>query len=373
MSTKAIFDENAIQQKPNNNIYIVSDNISTDDMDIEIRPINETGRNVRHRSASQTLVACASEHANITATLRVKEEVFSRMASDENGFVARRDSLIRHFGEFCLKKHKRAQIAHACANKMRECSRLLIEMRRRIGNSKFSFFEMLSPVLFDDVVMSAKAISGYDGEKKTYQAPSLALHLGTTLQQVCELTTHLLLKTSPEFKCDNLEERLKQVKRFRFLVQSQWSNKVSSLALKNLVERKWNKPVILPLTKDVIKFRSDILECANRSVALLKKENTDAKAFKKLVDASLAFTILFNRRRIGDVQYVENESYLRDFSASNQTEFLELLTESERTLTSSYKRVVAGGKGSRAIVILFPPNVQEYINLLLEIRNKTGI
>ncbi|KAF2898335.1 hypothetical protein ILUMI_07839 [Ignelater luminosus] len=209
-----------------------------------VKPINETGRNVRHRSASQTLVACASEHANITATLRVKKEVFSRMASDEIGFVARRDSLIRHFGEFYLKKHKRAQIAHACANKMRE---------------------------FDDVVLSAKAISGYDGEKKTYQASSLALHLGTTLQQVCELTTHLLLKTSPEFKCDNLEERLKQVKRFRFLVQSQWSNEVSSLALKNLVERKWNKPVILPLTKDITKFRSHSLECADRSVALLKK------------------------------------------------------------------------------------------------------
>ncbi|CAH0562839.1 unnamed protein product [Brassicogethes aeneus] len=42
-------------------------------------------------------------------------------------------------------------------------------------------------------------------------------------------------------------------------------------------------------------------------------------------------------------------------------------------MTSNYERVVAGGKGSRAIVILFSPNVQEYISLLLEIRNNRDI
>ncbi|CAH0562840.1 unnamed protein product [Brassicogethes aeneus] len=269
-----------------------------------VKPINETGQNVQHRAASQTLVACASEYANVNATLRVKNEVFSKMASDKICFLARTDPLIRHFGSYYLKKHKRAQIASACSNKMRECSRLLIEMRRRIGKPKFAFFEMLNPINFDDVVLCAKAISGYDEEKKDYKAPSLALHIGTTLQQICELTTNLLLKKSPEFLVGNVEDKLKEIKRFRFLVQSQWSNEVSSLALKDLAEKKWNKPVMLPITKDVIKLRDHILETANKNAALLKQDNNNVKAFKKLVDASLALTILFNRRRIGDVQYV---------------------------------------------------------------------
>lgn len=98
-----------------------------------VKPINDTGRNVRYLAASQTLVAYAGEHGNTVATMRVKNEVFSRMAFDEIGVVARKDALIRHFGEFYLKKHKRAQIFIACSNKMRECSRLLIEMRRRLG------------------------------------------------------------------------------------------------------------------------------------------------------------------------------------------------------------------------------------------------
>nr|CAI5852545.1 unnamed protein product [Callosobruchus analis] len=174
------------------------------------KPINETGRNICHRAASQTLVACASDHGNVAATLRVKQEVFSRMASDEIGYLARRDPLIRHFGGYYLKKHKRAQIITACSNKMRECARLLIELRRRIGKADLSFFELLNPTLFDNIISSSKSISGYDEEKKSYRAPSLAMHMGTTLQQICELTTNLLLKKSSDLKCDDYEMRLKK-------------------------------------------------------------------------------------------------------------------------------------------------------------------
>nr|CAI5856857.1 unnamed protein product [Callosobruchus analis] len=167
--------------------------------------------------------------------------------------------------------------------------------------------------------------------------------------------------------------RLREIKRLKMLVESQWNNEISSLAIKDLSEKKWNKPVMLPLTKDVIKFRNHILKTAETSVVALTENSGDREAFKKLVDASLAFTILFNRRRIGDVQYLEVESYLNNHSSDNQTEFLNQLSESERALTLTYKRVVAGGKGSRGIVILFPPKVQRYINVVLEIRNKQNI
>ncbi|KAK4880745.1 hypothetical protein RN001_008891 [Aquatica leii] len=62
-----------------------------------------------------------------------------------------------------------------------------------------------------------------------------------------------------------------------------------------------------------------------------------------------------------------------NFESFDQTEFLDALTDSEKVLTANYKKVVAGGKGSRAIVILFPKNVQTYINLLLNIRSNSDI
>lgn len=65
------------------------------------------------------------------------------------------------------------------------------------------------------------------------------------------------------------------------------------------------------------------MECAEKNVALLKQNNSDAKAIKKFVEASVAFTILFNRKRNEDVQYVEIDSYLGNVTITDQTEFLE--------------------------------------------------
>ncbi|KAF5294654.1 hypothetical protein FQA39_LY02786 [Lamprigera yunnana] len=101
-----------------------------------------------------------------------------------------------------------------------------------------------------------------------------------------------------------------------------------------------------------LRVKKEVFKNAEENFALLRNDRTNTTAFKKLV---------------------ETETYLKNFNASNQTEFIEQLTESKKALTTKYKRVVAGGKGSRAIVILFPPNVQNYINLLLQIRQESEI
>lgn len=63
--------------------------------------------------------------------------------------------------------------------------------------------------------------------------------------------------------------------------------------------------------------------------------------------------ILFNRRRIGDVQYLK----LTKYAINRKTDFSDfenVLTEGEKALTREYRRVVCSGKGSRAVVILMP-------------------
>ncbi|KAI4464786.1 hypothetical protein MML48_3g00014709 [Holotrichia oblita] len=336
-----------------------------------VKPINKTGQKIQHRAQSQTLLACAADFGNTEATLRVKNEVFSKMKADEIGLVAKKDALIRHYGENYLKKHKRAQIMTACSNKLRECARLLIEVRRRTNNTVLTFFDMLNTNLFDSIVASSKTISGYEEDNKKFKAPSLAIHMGTTLKQICDLCSHLILKGV--FKCTNIEEKLKDIKRLKHMIETQWNCEISSLAIKDLAENKWNKPIRLPLTKDVIKFRDYVIQISNENFNVLQTNKSNKNAFKILTESSLCLTILFNRRRIGDVQYVHVESYLKNFETMDQEEFSSVLTESEKVLTSTYKRVVAGGKGSRAITILFPKNLQKYIDLLLEIRRESDM
>ncbi|KAK4880746.1 hypothetical protein RN001_008892 [Aquatica leii] len=324
-----------------------------------------------HQAQSQTLLACAADTENTAAAIQLKNEVFLRMRADDIAFIAKKDDLIRRYGENYLKRHKRAQIVVPCSNKIRECAKLLKETRRRTNNNNLTFFDIISTCYYDIIVASAKTISRYDDTLKKYLAPSLAIHLGTTLKQISDLCSHLILKGA--FKCNNIEEKLKDLKRFKQMVETQWNCDISSIALKDLAENKWNKPVKLPLTKDVLQLRHYLDQVANENFYILQKQTFDKKAFRTLTEVSLILTILFNRRRIGDVQYVYVDSYLKDFESFDQTEFLDALTDSEKVLTANYKKVVAGGKGSRAIVILFPKNVQTYINLLLNIRSNSDI
>ncbi|KAK9701402.1 hypothetical protein QE152_g30629 [Popillia japonica] len=54
-------------------------------------------------------------------------------------------------------------------------------------------------------VTAARNIGGYDHEKKTFKAPSLAMHLGTSLKPACEELTHLVLRESTGFKWDHTD------------------------------------------------------------------------------------------------------------------------------------------------------------------------
>lgn len=335
--------------------------------------IKEDSRRIQHLSASQTLISCALDTNNSLHKLRVKEEVFKVMKADAISLVAKTDCLIYLYGEQYLKKHKRQQMATVCSNKMRELARLLIELRRIVDKPNFELVNAIEPDMFDKIVECAKSVAGYDSIKKGYQAPSLAAHLGTTLKQVSELLIRLIQKKSGEIKCSDPESKLKAVKRFKDLVTTQWTTEISSLAFKDLNEKKWNKPIMLPLTNDIIKFKNHVTQVAGIAVGLLQENPNDKNQYKNLVHAVLTLTILYNRRRIGDVQYAKLQTYLSNFSSSNQEEFLNSLSPSERELTKHYKRVVTGGKGSKPTVILFPQNLQDLMNVLIDIRLKTNI
>lgn len=106
-------------------------------------------------------------------------------------------------------------------------------------------------------------------------------------------------------------------------------------------------------------------KCSN---AFLEQKDT-VKDYKLLTNACLALLIMFNRRRIGDVQYLKLDEYNKD-QRTDFTDFNNALTEAEKVLTNKYKRILTIGKGSRGVVILVPQVLQEHIKVLLENRGK---
>ncbi|KAJ8966985.1 hypothetical protein NQ314_003173 [Rhamnusium bicolor] len=183
-----------------------------------------------HLSASQLMIICSGNYSKFYDSLRLKKEVFTIMRADKISEAAMSDLLICSYAEGLLGKHKRTQIKTVISNKMRELGRLLLQLKETTNVQRL--IDVLKPEFFDTIVAATKVISGYNPNNKTYKSASLALHMGTTLKQVCDTATKNIIKKSPFIQCSQPEETLKNIKRLKELLKNHWNLDVSSLALK---------------------------------------------------------------------------------------------------------------------------------------------
>lgn len=305
--------------------------------------------------------------------MRVKEEIFEKMQADAITTVAMEDFLIVSFGDDLLKKNKNRRSLYHISNKLRECGKFLIEMRK-LGPYT-DMLSVLKPEHFDDAIEATKRMSRYDLENKSFGSASLALHFGTNLKKLSELATKLLMRKTTPISVPNVEEALTNFDRFEKLVKCQWATELGSLALKDLTEKSSIKPKLLPLTEDIMKMKNIVEQIAKEAFDKLKiSKSTDS--FRVLAETTLLLTILHNRKRVGDIQYLELGCYKKQFDCSSyapsQHELTSSLTENEMLLTKHYKRIVAVGKGSRPVIILIPKDIQEYFSMIYDLRQNTS-
>lgn len=321
---------------------------------------------------SQTLLEVHyGAHSSFLVKSRLKREVFPIMVADDIAKTAKLDPLICIYGECYLGKHKRRQMATKVSNEIREFGRLLLTMKKITPVQ--SMIEVLRPDLFDSVVQAVKIISGYDTEKKCFKSPSLVLHMRTNLFHLCSVAEKVILQRHKLFLDQNNDTKLQQIRDFKTLVKEHFATELSSLALKDLNEKKWQKPNGIPKTEDLEKFQKFVKSQAEEAVLHLQEDLNNPYYYSMLVKAALALLTAINRKRIGEVQYLTIETYNKDFSTLNLKEFQKTLSKHEVELASKVKRVVTGGKGSRPVPILFPKRLENYVDLILKVRDHTDI
>lgn len=120
------------------------------------------------------------------------------MHADDISLTAKMDPLICSFGEHYMQRHEHKHLNVVTKNKIRELAKLLMEAKNHYPVE--SLYELMVPENYDLPVMATKDLVGYDPIKREYKkAPSLALHMGTLLQQVCKHIYSLILKKKEEF------------------------------------------------------------------------------------------------------------------------------------------------------------------------------
>lgn len=324
-----------------------------------------------HLSEAQTFLASIGMLGNYLNKSRLKKEVLGIMRPDEISFVAKNDALICMYGESYLNKHKRRQMNVVVSSKMRELARLKLALQK--STTITNLIEILKPEMYNQIIAACKIICGYDPTTQTMKASSLALHLGTTLKFLCDVAKKAVVTNDPLFAHLNKSEIKKNIFDLRDMIQSHWCNDISSIANKILNENKWDKPKLLPLTEDIKQFNNHIVTLALDAFKKLKDLQDIQENYKLLSECTLCLVLVFNRKRIGEIQFLDIQTYEKNFSTVNQEECLSALSDFERSMSFSFKRVVVFGKGSKPVPILFTKQMQSFIELLLKTRRTTDI
>lgn len=229
--------------------------------------------------------------------------VLSIMQQDSITEAVEGDEVILTFGATLMEKGGSNESSYI-SQRMREIARLLLELRKH-DQSDASLCEFIKPGKFDLVIKAVKNVSGYflpkDGNSAGFRTPSLALKLGNTLRKCAAIIRGFALRR-------NQSEMKEDVNSYLQLHDSEWSIKISSVALSTLSERKFNNPEILPLTDDLLGLRKFQLQEIERLTAEVGTEPTRPK-WSELAEVTVTRLILFNKRRGGEAARLKLESY----------------------------------------------------------------
>ncbi|KAG5868241.1 hypothetical protein JTB14_028845 [Gonioctena quinquepunctata] len=156
------------------------------------------------------------------------------------------------------------------------------------------------------------------------------------------------------------------------VLEAKWTRELNCHAHRTLTERKWNAPKRLPLAKDIqilhafLKSRNDDLHNQLNSVA-------DKYGFQELAEITLVRTLILNRRRVGEIQYMLLSDFIKPKSADPNSDVFQVLSSAEQELSKLLKRLVIKGKKGRGVPVLLTEDLQSSLDLLIELRDSCEI
>lgn len=308
---------------------------------------------------------------NLKIDPQLRMDVFPRMRADQVSLVAKKDALICAFASRYLKIHREKHFILVASRKMRELARLLLEVKM-LKPSITSLYEALKPDHYDTLVSATKAVGRYDPECKSYKSPTIALNMGTTLKQCCDIALVHALKKSQELSTINSANQEADLKTLMQLIIGNWKFDVSSQAASDLNIQKWNKVTLVPLANDLKLLKDCLINKANDALSNLENNSKNEKSYNILLETIYCRIILLNRRRPGELQRIFVNTYkslILNENPQGYEEFGEVISETEKILMNSFKRIVIRGKRGRGVPVLISRDVQEHLDVILKYRD----
>lgn len=296
-------------------------------------------------------------------------KVLSRMRADAVSRVIKSDATITTLAQkLCTGLGEDEDQYTTTRQNLRRMGRLLIQLRLEDKSPNKSLKEFIDPLYFRLVCNATRNIAKFNAVTNRYNKPSLARKIGPQLEKVCDI-----LVTEAIERQDAVLQR--KVDEFKQLYSLNWSEQVSANASKTLAEARRNDTSsILPLADDVKCLSKYLEESANAHYqVLVNNPSTEQKSesWLELSEIILTQTILFNRRRAGEVSKMTLSDYENRRSADVDGPVAETLTSLEKKLCDIMKRTEIKGKRGRTVPVLFCKQMVQYLDCLLE--NRTDL
>jgi hypothetical protein len=122
-------------------------------------------------------------------------------------------------------------------------------------------------------------------------------------------------------------------------------------ANRQLEEGRFNKPQLLPLAEDIMKL-SKFLRREGALALVQLSEKRSVEAWSYLSKIVLAYLIMFNRRRAGEMGKAKRASFQKRAEPANQALLSSSMSPMEQQLINSFKRMVIRGKRGKKFLFL---------------------
>ncbi|XP_060516887.1 uncharacterized protein LOC132696198 [Cylas formicarius] len=231
---------------------------------------------------------------------------------------------------------------------MRRLARLLISVRTLKNNKTLGLAEILLPKMFKILVLATRNIAEYDVENRSFKSPSLALQMGTLIKHA--VNTACSIEIQKENPRKNYIENFKELIK---LIDNDWAIEVSSEAGQNLAYKKFNKPTLIPVAEDIKKLDQYLKNLISQAKLVLAENDHNEKAYRDLLEGIFCSVMIFNKRRVGELQRMTLLAFLENHDSVPSSEFEKVLTNSEKILFKSLKRIVIRGKRGRGVPVIF--------------------
>lgn len=224
---------------------------------------------------------------------------------------------------------------------MRRLAKLLITARSILYDKNLQLIDILVPSKFSVLIQAAELVAECNRKSGANDIRSMTYQMGGLIKGAVNAALSLEIK-----KVDCRNDIVEKLRTMVSLVETDWVQEISTEVPRNLTIYG-----LIPAAENIKKFEEYLKNLISDSKAQLLNNPTNSTAYCKLMEGLFCSIMVFNRRRLKEIQLIVLDICKR-YDSIPMSVFERVLSETERILFSHLKTVmIRSSKGMVPILI----------------------